>query len=460
MRFTLALLLVLVILAATTLAKTEYEKKCTKIPLKCKKISVCLKAQSKCVEHRETPTKVCVKYQEVIKRSKVAYCKKYAKPVKDKCGNTPAGPKVCLETGFKTKTVVTKKCVKRGVKRYCHKHKNVCLKKKTKKVCQKIIKKPKITGPKTCKAGEFMKFVVEGNHTKRVCTKVVPKKVVYKTCTVYNDPHFTAFKGDRFDYHAEGDFNLAETADGLFKVHGTFKRFDNQAWTGIVGAAILVNGKDVVEVKDRVVYLNKKVWSVAENQLTYVPENRGGSVLLTKNDFTIISPNQAKVQLAFSTFGNNNIFNINVFVDKDDSNVSKGLCAEFSEENKKPVTGLTRKVTVAKTAVNAYKVKKFDSATDKKNAKIQCLAAGASKKDLDNCVSDLAQASNPKHKVMVLAVYKKLKSNKKVALNAVLPLGTHKHKGAKSSHKKHKHHKKPKHHKKHKHHKKSKHHKK
>ncbi|KAL0476322.1 hypothetical protein AKO1_003500 [Acrasis kona] len=422
MRFTLALLIAVFILASVTLAKTEYEKKCTKQPLKCKKISVCLKAENKCVEHRTTPTKTCVKYKEVKKHTKVAYCKKYAEPVKDKCGNKPAGPKVCLKTGFKDHTTITKKCVKRGVITYCHKHKSVCLKKKTKKVCQKIVNKPKITGPTYCKPGEFMKFVIRNNHTERVCSKIIPKKITYKTCQVYNDPHFIDFKGRRFNYHVEGDYNIAETADGVFKVHATLKRLDHNAWTGIIGAAVLVNGKDIIEIKNREVYLNKKKWAVPSNQIQYIP--RGGSILVTGSDITIVGPNQSKVQFPFSFSG---LININVFLDEDDN--SNGLCVEFNDETKRPVSGLMRKVTYARVVPEAYFIKEFENEIEKMNAVIECRAAGARNKDVETCVSDMAQASNPRHKVMVLDTYRNRREHLRRARYIVLPFGHHIYRG-------------------------------
>jgi len=437
MRFTWVLLVAL-LLAVVVSGKTEYKKKCTKEAQRCKKVSVCLKAKSKCVEHRETQTKQCVKYKQVKKQVKVAVCKKYAHQVKDKCGNKPAGPKVCLKNGFVTKTVYEKKCLKKAVKKYCHKHKSVCIKKKTKKVCQKIFKKPEVTGPKSCKAGEFMKFEKHGKGSKRVCTKTVPKAVVYKTCAVYNDPHFTSFDKVNFDYHAEGDYNLVETSDGIFKVHGTFKHLDNQAWSGIVRTAILVNGKDVIEVYDRNIYLNKKKHPVTVNQVSLLPH--GGSILLSANDVVIQGPNQAKVQLPFSTYGTHQIMNINIFIDQDDK-TKKGLCTGNTEENKKQVAGLFHNPVIGKSAKNAYVVKKFHSATEQKNAEISCKAAGAKASDVKRCVFDLAQATNPKHKAMVLGVYKNKEAQKKIAKNAVLPLGHHlaANKGKKHAHKEHGH---------------------
>jgi hypothetical protein len=318
------------------------------------------------------------------------------------------GKKECSKTEFKTETVTVAKCKTHEKKSYCLKRKSKCVAHKLMKRCHKRIPKIIITGPTKCEPGYKLIFVREHLHIKRICIEVEgpPKPIEYKTCTIYNDPHIKGFKGGAYyNVHKEGDFLVAETEDKTFVVHNRFKRMDPKyAWTGIIGAAIKANGIDIVKIyPGSKIEINNKPFAAVEGANNDLPF--GGSVQKQGKNVQVFGANGARALVT----DHGKLINVMIYVDK--NMTTCGLCDGVEKGvNDLPVSGLFEHRLHSEFVSEAVKLRKFSDVQAEKNAEIRCKAEKLSGNEFKACIFDMMQIKNPSLRKQMLQIEHNLKN--------------------------------------------------
>jgi hypothetical protein len=398
----LLLLFVAVLVAADTTKNCstdpqtvcKYKKKCTKIA------TFCTKYQK--IKH-------CKTWKKVKKGTKKPFCRKWSPMQLDECGAI----KQCKRVGWKTTKVVVAKCAKKEVKKYCVRRGFKCLHKELLKRCHTVIPKLIVKGPAKCDAGYKLVFKRNCLTITRTCEKVVGTSppIVYNTCTIFNDPHVQGFSKN-FEFQKEGDYFMAGTPDLLFAVHGRFNRTQaSYAWTGILGAAILPNGVDVVKIyPGNKVVINDKNFTAVNGQTSDLPN--GGTITVSGNNIQVFGANDAKVLVT----NQGTLVNIIIYISK--AYNTTGVCSGIVPGvNDIPVEGLFTTRLESKFITEAAPVKTFKDAEAEKNAELRCKAEKLDGDMLKACIFDLMQISNPTLRKQMLAISHNLNAQKQWGLD-------------------------------------------
>lgn len=197
---------------------------------------------------------------------------------------------------------------------------------------------------------------------------------------------------------------MAKTSDGVFAVHQRNKRFGG--YTGSVGMAVLINGRDVVEfASPATVVLNKKAIKVDNNKPIHL--RQGGWIVKKGKNFEVFSPNGANV--VFTVAGTQGNIYVNIPSDLKVSGYCNGG-ASVAKYSKLFARGLFTNAMHVKTATGAAPKLKITKRV-KKNAQVRCKAAGFKGRKFKMCVHDLTVA--PKKKGAKARIIKILKNTKK-----------------------------------------------
>jgi hypothetical protein len=196
---------------------------------------------------------------------------------------------------------------------------------------------------------------------------------------------------------------MAKTGDGVFEVHQRNKRFGG--YTGTIGFAARVNGRDVVE------FLTPNTFSLNGHPVTLKDKQPlhlrfGGYVVKKGMTIEVFSPNAAN--LAFHFYSNNqgNLY-VNVPSDLRVSGYCTGKNLAFYGKN--TVKGLFRTRMHVK-VIGIPKVKW--TARQRKNAQVRCKAAGFRGIRLRQCLKDFKLVGNaPGAHKRLLRVLKNVRKN-------------------------------------------------
>jgi len=389
-----------------------YEKSCPDSSRinRCELQKVCVKAGTKCLSYKTE--KKCTDWDRktVVKKKNVCY---QYREVLNQC-HRPTGKKICISPGVKKTKKLIIRCKKWVDEKFCTKAEPDCLETKETKLCSVVEPAHFVKGPRNCPDNSHMVFTKtsddEGHQTvvERSCKPGPAPPSAMQTCTIYNDPHIVNFYGVYNDYQEyEGDFNLATTDDGVFAVHLRFEHKVALPWnyhfTGIMAAAVRVNGQDVVTAYPNgvniapTVYLNGKEHPLTVNVDQALPE--GGSIRLSGNSIYVFGSNGAQAHIMPNSF--DVLINVNIHIPS--SIPRSGICVAYSEANSKPVSGLFERTFVTKYVPEAFMyLERNLDAKDEEHAKLRCAAEGFTGGQLENCVFDLMTIALPSSQVAIL----------------------------------------------------------
>jgi hypothetical protein len=254
-----------------------------------------------------------------------------------------------------------------------------------------------LKGPKTCPAGQQLKFTFDGKKTiSRTCVPVPKNPPTQLQCHSNLDPHNRGVNGQHFEFQVAGDYKFLETNDRVFLVHQRLHKY--AGWSGTTGFAARVNGKDVIEYSGDKFLLNGHPLKPTPGTPILFPA--GGRLLDTvdaqkRRTVEVFAPNGAK--LAFFIYHSHNGINYGNLLATvpSDVGVADSICkgdnvAYFLKTTAAGLFG----VQAMKEFTENDKLPKWKSPAQKKNAEIRCKDAGLTGPRFDDCLIDYLLAGD------------------------------------------------------------------